>query len=105
MLTHKDFMVASLLPYTDFAADGDDSPCIEYIILAKKGTCAYDFRNRECDEIQQALVFLPNTSFRLVKAYFENRAVFHGVPGSWKIYLETIPEKDKPGALSQEDDE
>ena len=101
ILTQEGFMPTSLLKDQGFAAGSNDSPGIEFIILAKKGTGAIDYRQGECEESSQALLLIPKTKYRLVKAYFGDRKATFGAPGSWKIYLETIPQNDESGELRQ----
>ena len=88
--------------------DNAGTPGVEFIILVKKGTHALNvagyglFGQQDKDE---ELMIAPGTKYRVVRAFFNDGKdevkegdgqdagkVHMGAAGSWKIYLETIPE-------------
>jgi len=95
VLTEKGFCSTSLR--SDAGYSCGEQGGIEFIILAKKGTSAIDYRVGGSRETEQELLIGPGTRFKLVKAFFGDRDSFLGNKSTWKVYLESIPQGDNNG--------
>ena len=74
---------------------------MEFIILVKKGTKAVNMTPLSNNVHENELLLKPGTKFKLVDADTNGTAdIINGAPGSWKVYLTTIPSEEN-GVLKE----
>ena len=104
IMTENGFMSTSL-PFNapSYPAEGN-TKCpigVEFIILVKKGTKAVNMTPLSNNVHENELLLKPGTKFKLVDADTNGTAdIINGAPGSWKVYLTTIPSEEN-GVLKE----
>ncbi len=93
--------MSTALPFVEdqnaFKAEGNGyhDVGVEFVILLKKGTEAMNIMEISSNFSEREVLVNSKTKLKMLKVDFNSQNIKHGQQGSWKVYLEAIPQNQE----------
>ncbi len=101
LISYDKAFMSTALPFVEdqnaFKAEGNGyhDVGVEFVILLKKGTEAMNIMEISSNFSEREVLVNSKTKLKMLKVDFNSQNIKHGQQGSWKVYLEAIPQNQE----------